>query len=161
MNYHNILKENMNNGDGLRTVLFVSGCPHHCKGCQNPQTWDRNSGIEFDDGARNEIFETMELPWIGGITISGGEPLADYNLEEVMNLCQAIKLAHKEKTIIIYTGYTLEELTEREDWRIGDIISHIDTLITGRYIEERKSPDLKWVGSDNQIIYNFKKTRGL
>ena len=75
MNYHNILHDNMINGDGLRVVLFVSGCSIHCPNCQNPQTWDENSGIPFDQDAVNEIYEDLKKDYVSGITLTGGHPL--------------------------------------------------------------------------------------
>lgn len=75
MNYHNITHDDQNNGDGLRVVLWVAGCSHGCSECQNPQTWNPKSGIEFDEPARNEIFEELEKPYISGITLSGGRPV--------------------------------------------------------------------------------------
>ena len=79
MRYHNITKDDMLNGDGLRVVLWVAGCGHHCKGCQNPITWDPNGGIPFDDAAKAEIFEQLDKDYISGITFSGGDPLYEAN----------------------------------------------------------------------------------
>ena len=81
MNYHNILHDNMLNGDGLRVVLFVSGCEHHCKGCHNPQTHDPLSGIEFTQAEEDEIFEQLSKPYIQGLTLTGGDPLHPCNYE--------------------------------------------------------------------------------
>ena len=83
MRYHNITKDDMLNGDGLRAVLWLAGCEHHCKGCQNPITWDPKGGIEFDEVAKAELFELLEKDYISGITFSGGDPLAPYNAPEV------------------------------------------------------------------------------
>ena len=96
MNYHNITKDDMLNGDGLRVVLWVSGCTHCCDGCQNPETWEVASGIEFDEAAETELFEALAQEHISGITFSGGHPLENGNISEVYNLC-------KEKNVkIIY-----------------------------------------------------------
>ena len=86
MNYHNITKEDMLNGDGIRVVLWVSGCDHHCKNCQNPITWDKNDGLLFDEAAETELFEALDKPFISGITFSGGDPLMPYNRDEVFRL---------------------------------------------------------------------------
>ena len=91
MRYHNITKDDMLNGDGLRAVLWLAGCEHHCKGCQNPITWDPKGGIEFDEGAKAELFELLEKDYISGITFSGGDPLAPYNAPEVGKLIEEIK----------------------------------------------------------------------
>ena len=87
MNYHNITHNDMLNGDGLRTVLWVSGCSHKCPGCQNPQTWDINSGIPFDEKAKEEIFVSLKNDWIDGLTLSGGDPLHPNNYETILSLC--------------------------------------------------------------------------
>ena len=90
MNYHNITKDDMLNGDGLRVVLWVSGCTHCCDGCQNPETWEVSSGIEFDEAARKELFEALEPDYISGITFSGGDPLHPFNREEVLALAKEL-----------------------------------------------------------------------
>ena len=91
MRYHNITKDDMLNGDGLRVVLWVAGCGHHCKGCQNPITWDPNGGIPFDDAAKAEIFEQLDKDYISGITFSGGDPLYEANRADVTALAKEIK----------------------------------------------------------------------
>lgn len=99
MNYHNITKDDMNNGDGLRVVLWVAGCSHHCKGCQNPVTWNPDDGIEFDIRAKKEIFKELKKKHIAGITFSGGDPLFSTNKGTVFCLCQEIKKKFPTKTI--------------------------------------------------------------
>ena len=81
MNYHNLTYPDQNNGDGLRVVLWLSGCSHHCKGCQNPQTWDTNSGIKFDDNVFSELFDELEKDYISGLTLTGGDPMFENNLK--------------------------------------------------------------------------------
>ena len=108
MRYHNITKDDMLNGDGLRVVLWVSGCSHCCKECQNPVTWDPNSGILFDESAKQEIFEQLEKAYISGITFSGGDPLYVQNISEVTKLAKEIKdgkLTGKIYSPIVLTGY--------------------------------------------------------
>ena len=90
MRYHNITKDDMLNGDGLRVVLWVAGCSHCCKGCQNPVTWDPNGGLEFDDAAKEEIFDQLSKPYISGITFSGGDPLHAANRVGVRTLMTEI-----------------------------------------------------------------------
>ena len=85
MNYHNITKDDMLNGDGLRVVLWVAGCSHKCAECQNPATWDPNGGLVFDEAARQEIVEQLEMNYIHGITFTGGDPLYEANIDE--NYC--------------------------------------------------------------------------
>ena len=105
MRYHNITKDDMLNGDGLRVVLWVAGCEHHCKDCQNPVTWDINGGIVFDENAKQEIFNELEKPYISGITFSGGDPLHIKNREDVGMLINEISKKFPSKTIWVYTGY--------------------------------------------------------
>ena len=107
INYHNITHDDMNNGDGLRVVLWLSGCSHHCHNCQNPQTWNPDSGIPFDESAKQEIFNELSKDYISGITFSGGDPLHENNLNGVLELIQQIRISFPEKTIWLYTGYKL------------------------------------------------------
>lgn len=155
MNYHDITKCDMLNGDGLRVVLWVSGCSHHCKGCQNPQTWDKDSGIPFDENAKQELFAALDQPYINGITFSGGDPLFINNRFEVLNLMKEIKTKFN-KNIWVYTGFTIEEI---QNWVIGpEILSYIDVLVDGEFILEERDTNLHWVGSPNQRIIDVQKT---
>ena len=86
MNYHTITYPDQNNGDGLRVVLWLSGCSHHCYNCQNPQTWDANSGIPFDESAKKELFRELDKDYISGLTLTGGDPLFESNLDGVLDL---------------------------------------------------------------------------
>ena len=151
----------MNNGNGLRVVLWLSGCSHHCYNCQNPQTWNPNSGIPFDDSAKQEIFNELSKDYISGITFSGGDPLHENNLDEVLSLVQETRISFSEKTIWLYTGYKLSEIVKREQYekvteipdvwsKRWDIIKLCDVLVDGEYIDEQKDLTLKWRGSKNQ-----------
>lgn len=153
MNYHNITKEDMLNGEGLRVVLWVAGCDHHCIGCQNPQTWDFRSGIKFDNNAEDEIFEALEQPYCSGITFSGGDPLNVHNRFEVTKLAKKIRQKYGDtKTIWLYTGYKFENI------KYFDIIHYIDVLVDGEFVKELNDNTLKWVGSSNQRVIDIKKT---
>lgn len=156
MNYHNITYPDMNNGDGLRVVLWLSGCSHCCSGCQNPQTWDVNSGILFDKQAEKELFEALDKSYISGITLSGGDPLHENNLQDVLNLVNKIRLLLPKKTIWLYTGYTLEECVENATRR--QIISKCDVLVDGKYIDSQRDITLRWRGSSNQRVIDVKKS---
>ena len=182
MNYHNITYPDQNNGDGLRVVLWLSGCSHHCKGCQNPQTWDTNSGVPFDESAKEEIFKELNKDYISGITLSGGDPLNEANLDGVLGLVNQIRLLFPQKTIWLYTGYRLHGIQEglfvltpnvitdkisdhkeiinraNEDVKRSDIIKKCDVLIDGRYVEEKRDITLKWRGSSNQRVINVQKS---
>ena len=106
MRYHNITKDDMLNGEGLRTVLWVAGCNHNCKGCHNPITWDIRGGIPFDEAAKEELFEQLEKPYISGVTLSGGDPLHPANREDIGALIDEIQRAWRENYdgIIINPG---------------------------------------------------------
>ena len=150
MNYHNIKKCDMLNGDGIRVSLWISGCEHNCNQCQNPQTWDINSGIPFDEESENELFEALDKPYISGITISGGDPLHENNLQDVLNLVNKIRILLPEKTIWLYTGYTFEQCVENTTRR--QIISKCDVLVDGRYVDSQRDITLRWRGSMNQRV---------
>lgn len=105
MNYLKIEHEDVCNGTGLRVVLWLSGCSHHCYNCQNPQTWNPDNGIPFDESAKQEIFNELSKDYISGITFSGGDPLYEYNLDEVLKLVKQIRNSYPDKTIWLYTGY--------------------------------------------------------
>lgn len=154
MNYHNILTDNMVNGEGLRTVLWVSGCGHFCPNCFNPQTWDKNSGIYFDEKSKQELFYYLSKPYIDGITLSGGDPLNEYNLTEINKLIDEIKIKFPTKTIWIYSGYTYEELDEIR----RSIVNKCEVLIDGKYIHSLYDPNLLYRGSSNQRVIDLKET---
>lgn len=145
MNYHNITYPDMNNGEGLRVVLWLSGCSHKCKGCQNPQTWNANSGIPFDESAKEELFKELDKDYISGLTLTGGDPLFESNLDDVLELvtevnkrynttqyidennqndhnilntnADKIRLSKPKKSIWLYTGYEVVSV-DREYKRI-------------------------------------------
>lgn len=163
MNYHNILHDDMRNGDGLRVTLFVSGCNNRCKGCQNPQTWDCNSGIEFDVEAKEEIFEQLKQDYIAGITLSGGDPLHPNNLNEVYELLSKVKAEYPNKTIWIYTGYTWEfinddTLTDNDNIKRAIVIAHADVLVDGKFDYTKADVQYHWAGSTNQRVIDVKNT---
>lgn len=182
MNYHNLTYPDQNNGDGLRVVLWLSGCSHHCKGCQNPQTWNTNSGVPFDESVKEELFRELDRDYISGITLSGGDPLNESNLDGVLDLVNKIRLLFPNKTIWLYTGYEVigvkdglfvlspnvitdkvlepEEMVNRikEDIKRSNIIKKCNVLIDGRYVEEKRDITLKWRGSSNQRVINVQKS---
>ena len=136
MKYHNITKADMLNGEGLRVVLWVSGCSHHCPACQNAFTWNENDGVDFDDNAINEIYKELENDWCDGITLSGGDPLFLKNRKTIRDLVLNIKTRYPNKTIWSYTGYTWEELMDQmpNDENLRDILNNIDVLCEGRFV---------------------------
>lgn len=157
MRYHNITTDDMLNGDGLRTVLWVAGCTHCCKGCHNPITWDINGGIPFDEAAEQELFEKLASEHISGITFSGGDPLHPENRGEIARLCVKFRERFPDKDIWLYTGYTFEEIESE----FPEIIPLVDIIVDGEFVEEECDPKLHWCGSANQRVIDVKKTLGL
>ena len=149
MNYHNITKCDMLNGEGVRVVLWVAGCQHACKGCHNQRTWNPNSGIPFDDDALQEIYEELSNPYTDGITFSGGDPLHPRNYNTTLYLCTQIRQKFPTKTIWVYTGYKLEDV----ELIYSDILDYIDVLVDGKYEESLRCPNTPWIGSSNQKIH--------
>lgn len=152
MRYHNITKDDMLNGDGLRVVLWVAGCSHGCKGCQNPITWDPNGGIPFGEEDKEEIFEQLDKSYIEGITFSGGDPLHDSNIKDVTALAREIRAKYPQKTIWLYTGYLWEEIKNLP------IVKCLDVLVDGKFDLATRDVNLKWKGSPNQRVIDVKKT---
>lgn len=152
MNYHNITKDDMLNGEGLRVVLWTAGCTHCCEGCQNPETWDVAGGIEFDEAAEKELFEDLNNDYTSGITFSGGDPLHPFNREEVLRLAHKVKETYRNKTVWLYTGYLWEEVVKSID------LKDIDVLIDGEFVKELNDNNLHWIGSSNQRIIDVQKS---
>lgn len=150
MRYHNITKDDMLNGDGLRVVLWVSGCSYCCKDCHNPVTWDPNGGLPFDRAAREELFAKLDKDYISGVTFSGGDPLHTNNREEIGRLAAEIKERFPEKTIWLYTGAQWESIRDIP-W-----LGLIDVLVDGEFEVEKKDATLKWKGSSNQRVIDVK-----
>ena len=169
MNYHNIITDDMLNGEGLRVILFVSGCQHKCVGCHNPQTWDYNSGILFDDNAKEEIYEQLNKDYISGITFSGGDPLYENNLEEVFKFIFSIRQKYEtSKTIWLYSGYKWEEVIASNimisnqisynNFMRKRIIAMCDVFVDGRFEKELLDTKCHWVGSSNQRVIDVQQS---
>lgn len=150
MRYHNITKDDMKNGEGLRVVLWLSGCSHKCPGCHNQITWDPNDGLLFDDAAKKEIFDQLDKNYISGITFSGGDPLHEANYEEVGKLIQEIRENFPKKTIWMYTGYTWESIQAFDPRRA--IVNQVDVLVDGPFIKNLLDVNYPWAGSTNQRV---------
>ena len=150
MRYHNITTDDMKNGDGLRVVLWVSGCRHHCDECQNRLTWNPDDGLLFDENARNEIFMELHKPYISGLTLSGGDPLFPGNVEEMTKLARAVKERFPEKTIWLYTGELWEDIDSME------IMKYVDVVVDGPFKKELRNVKLHWRGSSNQRVIDVK-----
>ena len=158
MRYHNITKADMLNGEGLRVVLWTSGCSHHCPACQNVITWNCNDGLDFDDAAKEEIFKDLEEEWCSGITLSGGDPMFKGNRADIVSLVCEIREKYPNKSIWLYTGYTWEELLEEDDDVIKVILNNIDVLLDGKFVLRFASEAIHYVGSSNQCIIDVKKS---
>ena len=152
MRYHNITKDDMLNGDGLRVVLWVAGCSHCCKECHNPITWDPNGGLEFDEAAKQEIFEELDKDYVHGITFSGGDPLHINNAYDVAVLAKEIREKYPNKSIWLYTGAKWEEAKHAQ------VVPYLDVLVDGEFIVEKKDITLHWIGSSNQRVINVPAT---
>ena len=146
--------ESISNGLGWRAVLFVSGCPHHCPGCHNKEAQDFNYGEEFNE---EEILKRIkENSILNGITISGGEPLCKENVPGVLKFIKDVKEIRPEFNVWCYSGYTLDQLIDRNDEETNKCLNEIDVLVDGRFVEEKKDPTLKFRGSSNQRILDLK-----
>ena len=146
MRYHNITKDDMLNGDGLRVVLWVAGCNHNCKGCHNPVTWDIRGGIPFDQAAKEELFEELKKPYVSGVTLSGGDPLHPDNRRVMGELIDEISEKFPNKTIWLYTGYSWEAIRDLP------LIRKVDVVVDGEFVEALKDANLHWKGSSNQRV---------
>ena len=159
MYYGALKKTDIANGPGVRVSLFVSGCTHHCKDCFNPETWNFTYGEEYTDMVMAEILNALEPDYIQGITILGGEPFEPSNQRGLLPLYHAIKSRYPEKTIWVYSGYTLDQdLLQESRARIDitdEILSMIDVLVDGEFVLEQKNISLKFRGSENQRIINL------
>ena len=152
MRYHNITHDDMLNGDGLRVVLWVAGCDHCCKGCQNPTTWDPEGGLLFDEAAKEEIFEQLDKSYISGLTFSGGDPLFSANRTAVRQLAEEVCAKYPDKTIWLYTGFTWEAV------RNDPVMQYVDVLVDGEFQQETFDANLLWKGSANQRVIDVPKS---
>ena len=156
MNMAGFYDESISNGLGWRAVLFVSGCPHHCPGCHNKVAQDYNYGSKFNkEEIINKICENSILK---GITISGGEPLCKENIPEVLDFIKDVKKVRPNFNIWCYSGYTLEQLEERNDEITKETLKNIDILVDGQFMQEKKNPSLKFRGSENQRILDVQQS---
>lgn len=145
-----IIETSINNGEGIRKVIFAQGCKHHCKGCFNPDTHDFNGGYECDT---EKIIERINSDYmIDGVTFSGGDPF-----EQAESFAHIAKNINKELTIWCYTGYTLQQIIDNIDrpgWK--ELITNIDVLVDGKFEEDKKDRNLKYKGSSNQNIIELR-----
>lgn len=162
MNYGAIKKLDIANGPGLRVSLFVSGCTHHCPGCFNPETWNFNYGKPFTRETEDEIMTMLNSAYVDGLSLLGGEPFEPVNQEGLLPLLRRVREAYPGKTVWCYTGYTLEQdLLKPSRARCqytDEMLSLIDVLVDGEFIEAKKNIRLKFRGSENQRVIDLKAT---
>lgn len=177
MRYASIRNLDISNGANIGVALFVQGCDRnpHCKNCFNSETWDFNSGKEWTEKTKNKFMELIDKPYINRISVLGGEPLAEQNLNEVLSLIKEIRISFPEKTIWLYTGFCWNDIMcsfaglqadcvvlDKKDIKAWEkrrkIISNVDVLVDGVYIDEQKDLTLKWRGSKNQRVIDVKQS---
>ena len=183
MRYAQIRELDISNGEGVGVALFVQGCHFHCYNCFNPDTWDFNGGKEWTQEVEDKLIELANKPYIKRLSILGGEPLADENLDGVLHLVDRFRLSLPNKTIWLYTGYevnlesyeiltigkeyakTRYEFTTTQPSRSNtanflrkSILNNVDVLVDGRYIDSQRDVNLKWRGSKNQRVIDIKQS---
>ena len=156
MNYAGIKKTDIANGPGVRVSLFVSGCRHHCKGCFNSETWDFTYGKPFTEDVLDEIIKALEPEYIEGFTVLGGEPFEPENRETVLRVIKTVKEKYPNMNVWCYSGFLFDVLKDTEVAK--DILSIIDVLVDGRFVEEKKNLRLKFRGSENQRLIDVQKS---
>ena len=162
MNFANIKYNDIANGEGVRTSLFVSGCTHHCKGCFNQEAWDFNYGNEFTEEVQNKILKSLEPSWINGLTLLGGEPMEPANQKCLLEFVKKVKTLYPNKTIWCFSGYLfdkelLSESRARCPWT-DEFLQYIDILVDGKFVLEEKDISLRFRGSRNQRIIDVKQS---
>ena len=162
MNYCNVKNCDIANGVGVRVSLFVSGCRNRCKNCFQPETWDFNYGKPFDEQTEEKLMKMLAPSYINGLTVLGGEPMEPENQRALLPFLKKVKAAYPQKTIWLYTGFTLEELRS-PDCRAHteyteDILKLLTVLVDGRFVEEKKNISLRFRGSENQRLIDVAAT---
>ena len=162
MNFANLKKHDVANGVGVRVSLFVSGCTHRCKGCFNAEAWDFSYGRIYTAETEDEILRALDHAYIAGLSLLGGEPFEPSNQRVLVGLLERVRERFPQKTVWCYTGYTLERdlcAGGRAHCEATDaMLSRIDVLVDGEFIEEKKDLKLKFRGSSNQRIIDLPRT---
>lgn len=155
MNYCGIKKVDIANGTGIRVSLFVSGCRNHCPGCFQPETWDFDYGEPFTEKTEEELITALRPSWIRGLSILGGDPMESENQKELLPFIRRVKETYPGKDIWLYTGYRLEQVWD------SPLLSYVDVVVDGPFVEKEKDAGLAFRGSRNQRIIDLKeKTNG-
>lgn len=163
MYYGAVKKCDIANGPGVRVSLFVSGCRHHCKGCFQPETWSFTYGVPYTKAVEEDILKALAPSYIAGLTVLGGEPMEPENQPEVLELLRAVRERYPEKNVWCYSGYTYDTdlkpggmvYTEHTD----ELLSLIDVLVDGEFVEEQKNIALKFRGSENQRLLDLRSSK--
>ena len=166
MNYLGIDKSSISNGPGVRVVLWVSGCTCKCDKCQNPESWDFNAGMLFDESAKQVLFDALNKPYIRGVSFSGGHPLENKNVEGVYLLIKEIKEKFPTKDIWLYTGHTWDQIFQKaclDMFNVNnayrkEVVKMCDVLVDGPYIDEQRDITLAFRGSSNQRLIDVQET---
>ena len=162
MYYGEIKNCDIANGEGVRVTLFVSGCTNHCKNCFQPQTWDFEYGQPFTEETEQHLLELLSPSYISGLTLLGGEPFEPENQRELVKLLHRVREAFPKKNVWSYSGYTLEQICGEGHPHCEvteEMLSLIDVLVDGRFVEALKDVSLKFRGSSNQRIIDLKQTK--
>lgn len=163
MNYGNIKECDIANGPGVRVSLFVSGCRHHCKGCFNEETWDFQYGNPYTEETEETIINLLKAGYVQGLSLLGGEPFEPENQKELVKLLRRVRETYPEKDIWCYSGY-LYDVDMVPGGRVytdvtEEMLSYLDVLVDGRFVEAQKDVTLHFRGSRNQRIIDVKKSR--
>lgn len=175
MRFASMRNLDISNGEGVGVSLFVQGCDRHCFNCFNPDTWDFNGGKEWTEETKNKFIKLIDRPYINRISVLGGEPLAEQNLDEILSLIKEIRISFPKKTIWLYTGfcwndimcsfaglqadYVVLDKKDIEAWeKRKKIISNVNVLVDGEYIDEQKDLSLRFRGSKNQRVIDVKQS---
>ena len=170
MRYASIRELDISNGEGVGVALFVQGCRFACKNCFNPDTWDFNGGKEWTQDTEDKLIELANKPYIKRLSILGGEPLADENLDGVLHLVDRFRLLLPNKSIWIYSGYTWNQVMnpvvtsdfnpERDEVirKRKEIVKQCTVMVDGKYIDSQRDITLKWRGSDNQKVIDVQQS---
>lgn len=152
MKYNKIRKMDIADGPGVRVSVFLQGCTFHCKDCFNPETWDFDGGLEFNDEVINEILQLCEKDEIAGLSILGGEPMHPKNIKGTIELAKRFKEKFPDKTLWSWSGFLFDQISDKK------IFEYLDVLVDGQFDAEKRDPRLKWRGSSNQRVIDVKKT---
>ena len=162
MYYGDIKDCDIANGPGVRVTLFVSGCTNHCENCFQPQTWDFCYGQPFTKDTEDKILLMLNRPYIKGLTLLGGEPFEPKNQVDLLPFVKRVRETYRDKTIWAFSGFTYEELNDKNAYPncgvTEELLSNIDVLVDGRYVEKLRNISLRFRGSENQRLIDLRKT---